>query len=64
MKGFEIGGVVAAAGLIAFAIATIVMGFNGRSTVRDSLKQEQIVGTPDPMLAREEFYWEATQKPA
>jgi hypothetical protein len=23
------------------------MGFNGRSTVRDSLKQEQIVGTPD-----------------
>jgi len=40
------------------------MGFNGRSTVRDSLKQEQIVGTPDPMLAREEFYWEATQKPA
>jgi hypothetical protein len=23
------------------------MGFNGRSTVRDSLQQEQIVGTPD-----------------
>jgi hypothetical protein len=46
-KVFEIGGVVAAAALIAFGIATIVMGFNGRSTVRDSLKQEQIVGTPD-----------------
>jgi hypothetical protein len=46
-KIFEIGGVVAAAVLIAFGIATIVMGFNGRSTVRDSLKQEQIVGTPD-----------------
>ena len=46
-KVFEIGGVVAAAVLIAFGIATIVMGFNGRSTVRDSLKQEQIVGTPD-----------------
>jgi hypothetical protein len=46
-KLFEIGGVVAAAVLIAFGIATIVMGFNGRSTVRDSLKQEQIVGTPD-----------------
>src|SRR5918995_5508859 len=46
-KVFEIGGVVAAAILIAFGVATIVMGFNGRSTVRDSLKQEQIVGTPD-----------------
>jgi hypothetical protein len=46
-KIFEIGGVVAAAVLIAFGIATIVMGFNGRSTVRDSLKQEQIAGTPD-----------------
>jgi hypothetical protein len=46
-KIFEIGGVAAAAILIAFGIATIVMGFNGRATVRDSLKQEQIVGTPD-----------------
>ncbi|HEY3070994.1 MAG TPA: hypothetical protein VGJ34_11845 [Gaiellaceae bacterium] len=46
-KLFEIGGVVAAAILIAFGVTTIVMGFNGRSTVRDSLKQEQIVGTPD-----------------
>jgi hypothetical protein len=46
-KVFEIGGVVAACVLICFGIATIVMGFNGRSTVRDSLKQEQIVGTPD-----------------
>jgi hypothetical protein len=46
-KVFEIGGVVAACVLICFGIATIVMGFNGRATVRDSLKQEQIVGTPD-----------------
>jgi hypothetical protein len=46
-KVFEIGGVVAAAVLIVFGIATIIMGFNGRTTVRDSLKQEQIVGTPD-----------------
>jgi hypothetical protein len=46
-KLFEFGGVVAAAILIAFGITTIVMGFNGRSTVRDSLTQEQIVGTPD-----------------
>src|SRR6266550_5111 len=46
-KVFEIGGVVAAAVLIAFGITAIVMGFNGRSTVTNSLKQEQIVGTPD-----------------
>jgi hypothetical protein len=46
-KAFEIGGVVAAAVLIAFGVVAIVMGFNGRSTVTDSLKQENIVGTPD-----------------
>jgi hypothetical protein len=46
-KLFEIGGVLAAGVLIAFGIAAIVMGFNGRSTVNDSLKQEQITGTPD-----------------
>jgi F0F1-type ATP synthase membrane subunit c/vacuolar-type H+-ATPase subunit K len=46
-KFFEIGGLVAAAVLIAFGVAAIVMGINGRSTVRDSLKLEQIVGTPD-----------------
>jgi hypothetical protein len=46
-KVFEIGGMVAAAILIAFGIATIVMGVNGRSTVQSSLKQEKIVGSPD-----------------
>ena len=46
-KLFEFGGVAAAVILIAFGIATIVMGFSGKSTVNDSLKQEQIVGTPD-----------------
>jgi len=46
-KLFEIGGLVAAAVLIAFGATAIVMGVNGRSTVRDSLKLEQIVGTPD-----------------
>jgi putative Mn2+ efflux pump MntP len=46
-KALEIGGVVAAAILIAFGIAAIVMGFNGKSTVTNSLKQENIVGTPD-----------------
>src|SRR3954447_1956863 len=46
-KLFEIGGMVAAVILIAFGVAAIVMGFNGKSTVTDSLKQEKIVGTPD-----------------
>jgi hypothetical protein len=46
-KVFEFGGLVAAAVLIAFGVAAIVMGFNGRSTVTDSLKQEYIVGSPD-----------------
>lgn len=46
-KVFEIGGLVAAVVLIGFGVAAIVMGFNGRSTVQDSLKLEQITGSPD-----------------
>jgi hypothetical protein len=55
-KLFEIGGLVAAAVLIAFGVVAIVMGFNGRNTVHSSLKAEQIVGTPDmtgPAIAAE-----------
>jgi hypothetical protein len=48
MKRFlEIGGVVAGIVLVAFGVAAIVLGMNGRSTVRTELKQQQIVGTPD-----------------
>jgi len=46
-KLFEFGGLVAAAVLVAFGITAIVMGFNGRATVTDSLNAEQIVGSPD-----------------
>src|ERR671933_344974 len=46
-KLFELGGLIAAVILIAFGITSIVMGINGRNTVHKSLKQEQIVGTPD-----------------
>src|SRR5580765_5426685 len=46
-KTFQLGGLVAGAILIAFGIVAIVMGMNGRSTVNDNLKQEQIVGTAD-----------------
>jgi hypothetical protein len=43
----EWGGFAAGAVLITFGVVAIIMGFGGRSTVADSLKQEQIVGTPD-----------------
>ena len=46
-KAFQLGGLAAGAVLIVFGIVAIVMGMNGRSTVSDNLKQEQIVGTPD-----------------
>ncbi len=44
---FEWGGIAAGVVLVVFGIASIVVGLNGRSTVRSSLKQEAIVGTPD-----------------
>jgi hypothetical protein len=44
---FEIGGLVAAAILVAFGIAAIVLGSNGRSTVSSTLEQEQIYGSGD-----------------
>jgi uncharacterized iron-regulated membrane protein len=43
----EWGGFGAGAIMIAFGIVAIVMGFNGRATVNDSLAQENIVGSPD-----------------
>jgi hypothetical protein len=46
-KLLEWGGFVAGAVLIAFGVVAIVMGFSGRSTVADSLKQEKIVGSGD-----------------
>jgi hypothetical protein len=46
-KALEIGGILAAAVLIAFGVAAIALSFNGKSTVNSSLKQEQITGTPD-----------------
>jgi hypothetical protein len=55
-KGLEIGGAIAAVVLVAFGIGAIVLGMNGKSTVTDSLSQEQIVGTPDmtPAAIKEE----------
>jgi len=46
-KALEIGGALAAVVLIAFGVAAIVLGVNGNSTVKDSISQEEISGTPD-----------------
>ena len=46
-KALEIGGMIAAVVLVAFGIATIVIGANGRSTVHSNLAEQKIVGTPD-----------------
>ena len=55
-KLLEWGGLAAGIVLIAFGVVAIAMGFNGRSTVSDSLKQEKIVGTADmtPSAIKEE----------
>jgi len=44
---FNYGGIAAALILIAFGIGALVMGANGRDTVRTNISKESIVGTPD-----------------
>jgi len=44
---FEIGGYVAALVLVAFGVAAIAMGVDGRNEVRTDIKREFIVGSPD-----------------
>ena len=46
-KIFEFGGVAAGVVLIAFGVAAIVLGVNGKNTVVSSLKEQAIVGSPD-----------------
>jgi hypothetical protein len=46
-KGLEIGGIVAAVVLIAFGVAAVVLGSNGRGTVTTELERQNITGTPD-----------------
>ncbi|MGE5282235.1 MAG: hypothetical protein ACM3N0_07940 [Chloroflexota bacterium] len=46
-KGLEIGGIVAGIVLVAFGVAAIVLGANGRNTVTTELERQSIVGTPD-----------------
>ena len=46
-KVFKWGGFGAGAVLVAFGVVAIIMGFSGRATVADSLKQEKILGSAD-----------------
>jgi len=58
-KPLEIGGIIAGVVLIAFGTAAIYMGIDGRATVRDSIKQEQIVfgAADDPAVAKYASEW-------
>ena len=60
---FEWGGLAAGIVLIAFGIGAIAMGVDGRSTVRDSLKQEQVFfgEATDPAVAEHASKWAGEQ---
>ena len=55
----EWGGIAAGVVLIAFGAGAIYMGVDGRDTVRDSLKQEQITfgSIDDPAVAKHASQW-------
>ncbi len=58
-KLFEVGGVIAGLVLVCFGVAAIYLGVDGRSTVRDSIKQEQITfgAADDPAVAKYASEW-------
>ena len=62
-KILEFGGYISGALLIVFGIIAIYMGVDGRSTVQDSLKQEQIYfgGIDDPAVAKYASEWAAQE---
>jgi hypothetical protein len=60
----EYGGLLAGVVLIAFGIGAIYMGVDGRSTVRDSIKQEQIFfgnAAEDEAVAKHAEQWSEEQ---
>ena len=59
----EWGGLAASVVLIIFGAAALYMGFDGRSTVQDSLKQEQIFfgEASDPAVAKHADQWAGQQ---
>lgn len=44
------GGIAASAILVVFGLAAIVIGFQGRQEVRDTLRQENIIGSADSTI--------------
>jgi hypothetical protein len=58
-KLLEFGGIISGVVLIAFGATAIYMGVDGRSTVRDSLKQEHIAfgAADDPAVAKYASKW-------
>jgi hypothetical protein len=62
-KILEWGGLAAGVVLIAFGIAAIYMGVDGRNTVRDSIKQEQIFfgDAKDPAVVKHAEQWAEEQ---
>jgi hypothetical protein len=59
----EWGGIAAGIVLIAFGIGAIYMGIDGRTTVRDSIKQEMITfgSADDPAVAKHASQWAEEQ---
>jgi hypothetical protein len=59
----EIGGLVAGAVLVVFGVVAIFMGVDARSTVRDSIKQENIAfgSAQDPAVAKYADQWAGQQ---
>ncbi len=62
---WEIGGFIAGGLLIAFGVVAIYMGVDGRNTVRDSIKYEQITfgEADDPAVAKYAEQWAGEQVP-
>jgi hypothetical protein len=63
-KAFEYGGYIAGAVLIVFGVVAIYMGVDGRSTVRDSLEDEQIYfanAAEDEAVAEHAEQWSEEQ---
>lgn len=49
-KWFVVGGALASAMLLVFGIASLVVGYQGRQEVRDTLAQEKIIGPDDSTI--------------
>ena len=58
-KLFSVAGIIAGVALVIFGAAAIYMGVDGRTTVRDSLSQEQISfgAADDPAVAKYASQW-------